>query len=308
MPLTNGPLSYWAALPSRDGKRIFAIGTKRRGELVRYDIASKRFLPFLSGMSAIDPTFSADGKWVAYTSYPDHTLWRSRIDGTDRLQLTYPPIEVAYPFISPDGKQIAYYGDDSSSTAGIFVVGMEGGTTRKILDKSPVLCTWSPDGNSLVCTVWIPGKHVGEKNVYQLERVDLQSGERSVIPSSQGIIGAFWITQDTLIASNEDSSKFLTFSFRSGMWTELLSGSFVNWALSLDGKYFYYTTAAAEAKAMRLRFADHKIEEIASLKDLRRVTDPIDQNTQISVAPDGSPVFTRDIGTQEIYALTVKWP
>ena len=122
------------------------------------------------------------------------------------------------------------------------------------------------------------------------------------------MIGAFWITQDTLIASNEDSSKFLTFSFRSGMWTELLSGSFVNWELSLDRKYFYYTTAAAEAKAMRLRFADHKIEEIASLKDLRRVTDPVDGNTQISVAPDGSPVFTRDIGSQEIYALTVKWP
>jgi hypothetical protein len=28
----------------------------------------------------------------------------------------------------------------------------------------------------------------------------------------------------------------------------------------------------------------------------------------ISFAPDGSPLFTRDIGTQEIYALTVKWP
>jgi deazaflavin-dependent oxidoreductase (nitroreductase family) len=25
-------------------------------------------------------------------------------------------------------------------------------------------------------------------------------------------------------------------------------------------------------------------------------------------APDGSPVFTRDIGNQEIYALSVKWP
>jgi hypothetical protein len=59
---------------------------------------------------------------------------------------------------------------------------------------------------------------------------------------------------------------------------------------------------------MRVRFADHKIEEIVSLADVRRVTDPIDYNTQISVAPDGSPVFTRDIGTQEIYALTVKWP
>jgi hypothetical protein len=31
-------------------------------------------------------------------------------------------------------------------------------------------------------------------------------------------------------------------------------------------------------------------------------------HTQISVAPDGSPVFTRDVSTEKIYALTVKWP
>jgi len=30
--------------------------------------------------------------------------------------------------------------------------------------------------------------------------------------------------------------------------------------------------------------------------------------TQINAAPDGSPVFTRDIGTQQIYALSVRWP
>jgi len=48
-------------------------------------------------------------------------------------------------------------------------------------------------------------------------------------------------------------------------------------------------------------------ETVASLKDLRLAPGP-DENTQVSIAPDGSPVFTRDIGTQEIYALSVKWP
>jgi len=43
------------------------------------------------------------------------------------------------------------------------------------------------------------------------------------------------------------------------------------------------------------------------LKDLRRALGP-DGNTQISVAPDGSAIFTRDVGTQEIYALSLKWP
>jgi hypothetical protein len=31
-------------------------------------------------------------------------------------------------------------------------------------------------------------------------------------------------------------------------------------------------------------------------------------STQISIAPDGSPVFTRDTGYQEIYALNIRWP
>ena len=48
-----------------------------------------------------------------------------------------------------------------------------------------------------------------------------------------------------------------------------------------------------------------EIETIASLKDLRRVVDSPEQSTQIDVAPDGSPIFARDIGTHEIYALNV---
>jgi hypothetical protein len=60
--LTSGPLAYTGAMPARNGKKIFAIGTKRRGELVRYDMKSGQFVPFLSGISAIDPTFSQDGR------------------------------------------------------------------------------------------------------------------------------------------------------------------------------------------------------------------------------------------------------
>src|SRR5271165_5012202 len=45
--LTNGPLSYTGPVPSRDGKQVFAIGTNQRGELVSYDVSSKRFVPIL---------------------------------------------------------------------------------------------------------------------------------------------------------------------------------------------------------------------------------------------------------------------
>jgi len=50
-----------------------------------------------------------------------------------------------------------------------------------------------------------------------------------------------------------------------------------------------------------------KVEAITNLKGLVRATGP-GGTTAIGVAPDGSPVLTRDIGTHEIYALNVKWP
>ena len=35
--LTNGPLDFDWAVPSKDGKKIFTVGSQRRGELIRYD-------------------------------------------------------------------------------------------------------------------------------------------------------------------------------------------------------------------------------------------------------------------------------
>ncbi len=125
------------------------------------------------------------------------------------------------------------------------------------------------------------------------------------------MIGSIWVTQDTLVAVDfalAAEPKFVTFDFKTQRWSDLVTGNFVNWAVSRDGKYLVVTTGGVEPKVQRLRFADRRIETIASLKDLRRVVDSVEGQTQVNVAPDGSPVFTRDIGTQEIYALTVHWP
>ena len=61
----------WTRRNSDDGKQIFAVGAQRRGELVRYDAKTHDFLPYLGGISAADPTYSRDGKWMVYMSYPE---------------------------------------------------------------------------------------------------------------------------------------------------------------------------------------------------------------------------------------------
>jgi len=95
-------------IPSTDGKKPFVVGRTDRGELTRYDLKSGRFEPFLGGISAEYVSFSKDGQWVAYVSYPEGTLWRSRADGSERLQLTYPPSQVLMPRWSYDGKTIVF--------------------------------------------------------------------------------------------------------------------------------------------------------------------------------------------------------
>jgi eukaryotic-like serine/threonine-protein kinase len=149
--LTTGPLIFSDPLLSQDGSKVFVIGTQPRGELIRYDARSKQFLPFLSGMSASELDFSKDGEWITYVAYPDYSLWRSRPDGSDRLQLTYPPLEAHLPRWSPDGKQITFIAVRGDKWK-IFFVSSQGDTAQELLpadndnEADPV---FAPDGTQL---------------------------------------------------------------------------------------------------------------------------------------------------------------
>jgi hypothetical protein len=209
--LTAGPLLYTAVCPSRDGKRLFALATRQRGELVRYDSKSRQFLPFLSGISAVEPTFSRDGKWVAYASYPDGSLWRSRSDGSDKLQLTYPPMKADRPRISPDGRKVAFSVDGRT-----FVVDSSGALPPQVIAKGDSMWVpgWSPDGNLLVVAHTNDGVSFGDRNSLGVRIVDLRTGKISVVPCPDGMAGSWWVDQNTLVAATQDSTKFMTFDLK----------------------------------------------------------------------------------------------
>jgi len=299
MRLTNGPLPYSDPYPSPDGKQIFVHGTKQRGEFVRYDLQSHEFKPFLPDISATEPAFSRDGKWVAYLSYPDRALWRSRSDGTERKQLTYPPMTAYDPSISPDGSRVSFHTFDGE----LLLISMEGGTPQRI-DERGCFASWSPDGNFLYYQLPEPG---GGGGVI----ADVRTGKKSAVPSSVHTVG-YWLTPDSLLARNMvETLEFQTFNLKTQKWTDFAPGilgkDVVDWILSTEGRYLYYTTGGAEPKVLRLRIADQQVETISSLKDLHRVA-VLGGGTDLRIAPDGSPIFTRDTGYQEIYALNIRWP
>jgi Tol biopolymer transport system component len=299
--LTNGPLSYSKPVVARDGKHVFAVGIRDRGELVRYDAKSKQFLPFLPGVAAFNPTFSSDGQWVAYTVFPDHSLWRSRSDGSDPMQLTFPPGEIFNPAISPDGKQVAY----STSAGATCVIGMDGGPPQTLVAADSFGANWSPDGTRLVFV------DTSDPAQRKFQIFDLRTGQRTPVPQSQHIYFLRWVADDLLAATAQDIKRLIVFNLKTQKWSDLVSsalpGYIVNESQSPDHKFVYFTTGGSEPMAFRVRLADHGVETIASLKGLPLANGP-GGNVQFGVAPDGSPLFTRDTGTQEIYALTVKWP
>lgn len=146
--LTNGPLSYLGPVPSKDGKRIFAIGSQPRGELARYDAKSREFVPYLGGISATHVSFSKDGQWVAYIAFPEGSLWRSKMDGSERLQLTFPPLTAWLPRWSPDGKQIAFQATAPNKPWMMYLVAADGGSPQEVAPGQGDV-GWSPDGQSL---------------------------------------------------------------------------------------------------------------------------------------------------------------
>ena len=303
--LTNGPVSYSSFVASRDGKKMFAVGSQRRGELVSWNRRSREFVPYLGGISALDPTFSRDGKWVAYLSYPEHTLWRSRVDGSDRLQLTYGPQVIIYPRISPDGTKVAFSDNDGAA----YVISINGGSPKKLSDNA-VAPDWSPDGNLVVVSSNIRGGDSGDGEYFRSRILDVRTASISNVPDSQDTLGPWFANQDTLIATSEGQSKFVLLDLKTGKKSELIANPdrFVNWEVSPDDKYLFYSIGGNNPRIFRLRLADHAVEEVANLKEFRAIDDPYVGSGQLSVNPDNDAVITRDIGTQEVYAISVKWP
>jgi eukaryotic-like serine/threonine-protein kinase len=299
--LTTGQMNTLAPLPSQDGKKLFVIGAMPRGELVRYDAKSGQFVPYLAGISADEEDFSRDGRWVTYVAYPEGTLWRSRIDGSERLQLTFPPTKVFLPRWSPDGKQIAFSATLPGRPWSIHVVSAAGGTPAQVTtgQQNEGDVGWSPDGNSLVFG-WV-GASTGS-----LHLLDMRTHRVSDLPGSEGLFSPRWSPDGRYIAAIPAAQqvKLLVLDRLSQKWSELAKGAIGYPSWSRDGKYIYFDTTTGDF--MRVRISDHKLEPVVSLKGLSRASGPWSQ--WAGLALDDSPLLLRDASVQEIYALDWEAP
>jgi serine/threonine protein kinase/Tol biopolymer transport system component len=303
--LTSGPMSFNGPQPSADGKRIYAVGEQPRAELVRYDAKSGQFLPYLDGASIDNVSFSPDGRWLAYVTYPNGILWRSRVDGTQKLQLTpATPGGAFLPRWSPDGKQIAFSGGDLEHPR-LYVIPADGGTPRLLpgAEFSAVGASWMPDGDSIV---FLDSSGTSVKAAVKM--VNIKTLQVTAVPDSKNMFGAAASPDGRYIAgASVDSQNLMLFDFSTHRWTELLKMNvgWTNW--SQDSKYIYFDSGLSENPAFyRVRVADRKLERVADLKGFRRVV--FAWIPWSGITPDGAPLLLRDISSQEVYALDLDTP
>jgi len=308
--LATGPLDSVAAIPSRDGKRLFAIGAQPKYELRRYDLKTGQSTPYLAGTSALGHSSTADGQWIAYVERrgEDNILWRSKLDGSERLPLTSPPMLVGWSQWSRDGKQIAFMAKAQNRRWNIYVVSASGGSPQALLPGEHDFADpeWSIDGRSLMFGR-LPdymAEAAAAKAIYML---NMDTGQITTLPGSDGLYSPRWSPSGRyVVAMPLSEEKLMLFDFATQKWTDLTTGRLrigtPRW--SPDSKYIYFDNQP-ENILLRVGRSSRKL---ARVLDLATVNPSASECDFDNLTWDGAALIKCVIDNGDIYAFDLNLP
>lgn len=300
--ITTGALDFIRPTIADGGRTLYAIGWQLRGEVVSRDPESGVFLPLqgLESLSAEGLSYSRDGRWVVYVSYPGGDLWRSTRTGEERLQLTRSPMEVAGASWSPDGSQIAFGGVAPGQAPRCYVVSADGGAPRPVTGRpapgirqwSP---SWSPDGTAIAFS---------ESGRERIQLSELATGQVTEIEGTEGLLGPQWSPDGRYIAAVSRGDLQL-FDMETRQSESLVSGVPVSaYFWGPEGRWIYYVEnflLGPERAMRRISVPDRTTESVASLGRLRATFGIT--GFWFGITPEGEPTFLRDLSIHHLYAL-----
>ncbi|HEV2174879.1 MAG TPA: hypothetical protein VGR71_15005, partial [Nitrospira sp.] len=291
--ITAGPMSFGNPSPAPDNKKIWAIGVQPVVEVVKYEAAKRKYVPLIPGLSATDVDFSADGKWISYVAIPEGTLWRSRANGSDRLQLTSGDDRTALPRWSPDGRQIAFVSMKPGESWKLYTVPANGGAPHPVVQESgsQIDANWSADGQQLMF-----GDYSRDGGGINIRLLDFKTGKLTTIPGSQGLFSPRWSPDGKHIAAiSPDNTTLMLFDSETQKWSTWLkesAGSVSYPVWSADSKYLYFDDLVNGLEAIRrVKVGGMSAEEVYELETLDRYPGAL--GLWSGRAADGSWMFVR---------------
>jgi len=294
--VTGNQLPILAAVPMRDSQGLFVLGKTDEGAMRAYDPRSKKLLPYLDDLSMIEFVISPDRQWMAYSEYPSRHLWESRLDGSERVQLTSSTAEMQQ--WSPDGKWLAY-----TDFQNVYLVSAAGGAPQKLTpdEADGVAPSWFPDGKSIAFNNFpYPNKPFG------IHVIDLATRRISDMPGADRYYVPSWSPDGKyMIAMAQDPSRMVLYSAQTKTWKDLRTfdapGGYWTWAS--DSKSIYMVLVLGKNGIYQLTVPQGEWKQLCGLEG---VNDPQGADSFLSLTPDGQPAIMSRTGVGQIYSL--RWP
>ena len=305
--VTNGPLSYQAPITANSGHRLFFIGRDSRSMLLKFDSTSRQFVPYgrpLNSAQLVD--FSRNGQSVAWINPEDSSLWCSRTDGSQRLQLTAPPMEIFMMHWSPDGKRIVLMAREPGKIWRIYIMDAQGGDLAAVLHEARNEADpgWSPDGNSIVFgrLPELMAEKSLPKSIYIL---NLTTRQMTAVPQSEGLFSPRWSPDGRyIVAMPLDQSKLVLYDMEAHTWKTLISRAAHDPAWSHDSHWIYFDDFAGKDQPIyRVSVPDGRVEEVAGLRSVRP-PDALDFRFA-GLAPADVPLINARISTANVYSMNL---
>ncbi len=296
--LTNGP--FWAYHPHTDasGRRVYFLAESNIGQLVFLDPAAKEWKPFLGGIDAVQVDYSRDGKWIAYAD-SNGCLWRRAADGSQRIQLSAPPLYAHNPRWSPDGQEVLFYAAEVGLPDAVYLTPSAGGALTRLTPIGKAAYddgTWSSDG---LAVIYCEGPNTGDRTQRHLVRMQLQTKQTQTLAGTTHLWSPRWSPDGLLVAALDQSSHLVLYNIATHDRKELteFAAGYPMW--SRDSRYIYFENNSS-TEWYKVSVATGAVQPLANLVGLKT---PVNSAGWVGMSPAATPISTRAVSSTNVYAL-----
>lgn len=306
-PLTSGPDSLHVAIPQHMGSRIFAFSFRTHRELEKINPQTGRESLLSLDSAAAQASIAPNEQMIAYSDWPDGSLWCSRANGSSRLRLASPPLQGYEPRWSPNSGEILFTGIREGQARYLYVISPDGGSLHPVLpvDWEGSEADWSPDGYRIVVNMRNPKS----KPDYALYLVEPTTWAVKELQNSKGLNEPRWSPDGRYIAAIDGTKhRVMLFDVEKEKWSSAGEGELVaglHWAKDSDAIYFQDQLEEGES-VYRVKTGSGRKEKVFSFAEILKGS--ASHCFFNGLARDGSLYAMVERGMTDIYSLDLDLP